>query len=285
MRSSGCAFSTWGLKTIVSPGSGGGSIRTHEINRRLAGRHDITVVTAGWPGAVDRVDDGVCYRHIGHGRGRERAISYFVSLPLVVHNAQVDLIVDDFAAPISTLGTPQFTKAPVIGSVQWLFARAKARQYHLPFHWVENVGLGSFRNFIAVSDDLADELRRRVPCADVDVIPNGVDSAAFSVRRPPSSEIPIVLSLGRLDINQKGQDILLEAFARLRKRRTARLLVAGDGPDEQTLREKAVALGIQDSTTWVGRVSGATKWQLSPQQQWSPCRHATRHSALWLLRR
>lgn len=251
-----------GFEDHRQPGSGGGSVRTHEICRRLARRHDVTVVTAGWPGARDRIEDGVYYRHVGSGRGRGRAMAYFTRVPFVVRKADVDLVVDDFAAPISTLGTPHFAKAPVIASVQWLFARQKARQYHLPFHWVENATLGSFRHFIAVSDDLADELRRRVPGADVHVIPNGVDAAAYAFPRPVPSEVPTVLSLGRLDVGQKGQDVLLEAFARLRGHRPVRLVVAGDGPDEKMLRDKAAHLGIQDSITWVGRVTGTAKWEL-----------------------
>ena len=58
-----------GFEDPLMPGAGGGSLRTHEINRRLvaADNMDVTVFTTRFPGCVDRVEDGVRYVHIGTG--------------------------------------------------------------------------------------------------------------------------------------------------------------------------------------------------------------------------
>ncbi|WP_051807145.1 glycosyltransferase family 4 protein [Actinoplanes subtropicus] len=244
------------------PGSGGGSVRTHEIGRRLAVRHDVTVVTAGWPGCEDRVEDGVRYVHAGHGRTRARSAGYFARIPTLLRRYEADLIVEDFGAPISTIGVPRLTRTPVVGMVQWMFAAEMAAKYRLPFHLVERWGLRQHRRLIAVSEDLAAEIRRRRPDADVRVVANGVDASAFAVAsdpaRFPEPTTPLVF-LGRLDTAQKGLDVLLDAMPSIPGRR---LLIAGDGPDEARLRQAANRLGIADRVGWLGRLSGPDKFSL-----------------------
>jgi glycosyltransferase involved in cell wall biosynthesis len=65
---------------------------------------------------------------------------------------------------------------------------------------------------------------------------------------------------GRLLVNVKrlhplaDHDTLLEAMARVRARRDVTLLIAGDGPLEAELKEKARTLGLGDSVRFLGRV-------------------------------
>ena len=59
-----------GFEDPAMPGAGGGSLRTHEIGRRIAASHALTVLVQRFPGCVDRVEDGVQYTHVGIGAGR-----------------------------------------------------------------------------------------------------------------------------------------------------------------------------------------------------------------------
>ncbi|RMG06524.1 MAG: glycosyltransferase [Planctomycetota bacterium] len=93
------------------------------------------------------------------------------------------------------------------------------------------------------------------------VVPNGVDLSAYAalpdreaarsaLRLDPACEW--VGCVGRLD-RQKGQDLLLEAFARFRARRPrARLLLCGAGPEEGALRAQARRLGIEERVRFLG---------------------------------
>lgn len=83
------------------------------------------------------------------------------------------------------------------------------------------------------------------------VVPNGVDVAAFrprddDERRRLRAELglpagPLAVFVGRLH-RQKGLDVLLAAWPRVRRERPgARLAVIGDGPERQTLRHAAGA--------------------------------------------
>jgi glycosyltransferase involved in cell wall biosynthesis len=254
-----------GFEDPRRPGSGGGSVRTHEVNRRLAARHQITVVTAKFPGWRDRTEDGVRYLHAGVEAGYVGSVaSYFLALPWLARWLDYDLLVEDFGAPISSALAPLWSKAPCLAVVQWLFAREMARKYHLPVHLVERLGVRTHRRMIALSDDLAARLRAANPGAEVEVIPEGVDRQAFDA---VAERRQLAVYLGRLDVHQKGLDWLLDAFAMAAPRTAATLVIAGDGPDRQALVEGCRRLGIAQRVRFAGRVEGAAKFALLASAQ------------------
>jgi glycosyltransferase involved in cell wall biosynthesis/O-antigen/teichoic acid export membrane protein len=254
-----------GFEDFRRPGAGGGSIRTHEINRRLASAFDVTVVAAKYPGWRDRVEDGVHYVHVGLNLGYFTSLAtYFLALPSAVRRFEHDLVVEDFGAPISSALVPWYAKKPCVAVVQWLWAREKARQYHLPFHWFERAGVRLHHRMITPSDDLAGTLRAANSTAEVHVIPNGVDAASFDVVR---SRRPVALFLGRLEMEQKGLDVLLDAFARMANQTPARLEIAGDGRDRTALEARCRRLGIADRVDFLGRVDSPAKLALLASAQ------------------
>lgn len=77
-----------------------------------------------------------------------------------------------------------------------------------------------------------------------EIVPLGVDPAAFSPQPRKSDPKPFeIICVGRL-VPAKGQHILLEAFARLvAEGRDVRLRFVGDGPDRSSLENMAAGLG------------------------------------------
>ncbi len=264
------------------PGSGGGALRTAEIDRRLAAAgHHVTVLTGRYPGATDRVERhgtgslSWVHPHVGRGRTRlTRLIPYMAAAFLAARRAgrrrpgddtgpgPVDLVVEDFFAPISSMAIPAWTRVPAVGVVQWLNAREKARQYHLPVHWVERWGVGTHRRIVAVSHGVGAATQALTPQAEVVVIGNGVDPVAFTVDPRPVGERTDVVFVGRLEIAQKGLDLLLDAWALAAPRVEGDLLLAGTGPDEAALRERAERLGVADRVRFLGWVAGRDKAEL-----------------------
>jgi glycosyltransferase involved in cell wall biosynthesis len=102
------------------------------------------------------------------------------------------------------------------------------------------------------------ELRPRVP---VVLIPNGIDApTAESAARPTPP--PNVLFVGRLH-PIKRPDLLIDAFAALRRRHpAARLIVAG--PDERRMRAQLVARAGEHAGAirWVGEVNASERTAL-----------------------
>jgi glycogen(starch) synthase len=247
-----------------APGGGGGSVRTREINERLADDFRITVVSAPFPAAAARAEAGVRYDHLGLHRGHKfvRQLSYFARIPSYVrqHQHRFDLIVEDFGAPISTVGVPRFTGKPVVGVVQWLFAHEKAEQYHLPFATVEDRGLASHSRLIAVSDGMADALRHRNPAARVDVVPNGLPDAVLADRTAQLRRD--FLFLGRLDVAHKGLDLLLESFASISDRVAQNLVIAGEGAGQRWLIGEIERRRLGSRVRLIGRVPESERFDV-----------------------
>ncbi|MBI2822074.1 MAG: glycosyltransferase family 4 protein [Acidobacteria bacterium] len=109
---------------------------------------------------------------------------------------------------------------------------------------------------IAVSSGIRETLvRNGIPRDRIDVVYEGVDVAELEAVDPrrlyPATELVIgcVAFLSR----EKGHAVLLEAFARLRRRRPAtRLVLVGDGPQRPLLERQAAELGISGEVRFVG---------------------------------
>lgn len=247
-----------GFQDFRQPGSGGGAVRTHEINRRLAPDFDVTVLTTRYADSQDRVEDGVRYVHVGRAWGYFGSIlTYFGAVPFALRKHRADLVVEDFAAPFSSCLSPLWTRRKMVAMVQWLNAREKSRQYHLPFWLVEKWGLRLHHRYIAVSSDLADKIRLGSAGADVTVIANGVPAESFGIElHQPRRD---VLFVGRLEREQKGLDLLLEAYAQIATLTADNLLIMGDGPDETWLRGRIAELGLTERVQLLGRREGADK--------------------------
>lgn len=65
---------------------------------------------------------------------------------------------------------------------------------------------------------------------------------------------PVVIAVGRLS-QQKGFDLLLQAFALVRKRMSALLIILGQGPDLVALRTMSGELGIDEYVHFAGFVA------------------------------
>jgi glycogen synthase len=252
-----------GYEDPAQPGSGGGSARTREINRRLSARHEITVLVAGYPGAEPRVEDGVHWQPLGpHSGLKLDRLAYFALLGPAIGRYPHDLLIEDFGAPFSTAFSPLYTRRPVIASVQWLFASQMRSKYHLPFDMVEELGLKLYHNLIVVSGWLGETVQARLPDARIWVVPNGVEDAAFAAQPAAPRHL---LFLGRLDIVQKGGDLLVQIIARAREllgERMPPLLIAGDGPDRPAMEQMIRRYGLEGLVEMCGRVDGPAKYEL-----------------------
>ena len=110
---------------------------------------------------------------------------------------------------------------------------------------------GRFGMVAAVSEVVRDRLVESGVGVD-DVIP-----APIPVRppRPPLCGAPTVLCAGRL-VPDKGADVLLRAFARVRRELPdARLTIIGDGPSRAALRALRRELALEDVVEMHGQIS------------------------------
>ena len=249
--------------------SGGGAVRAREIYRRLAERHEVTLVCGRYPGApVEEEVDGVRIVRVGSEAGYARSrLAYCQAALGQLARHDWDVWVHEFSAfaplwPSRSLrrrgvlffyhfvGAHALVKHPLVGGVSWA---------------AESLTLRGYERILTISPSVTEQVRRRRPDAEVTCVFTGVDRRYFDLR---PDEADYILYFGRTDIHTKGLDTLVTAFARVAVDHPhVRLVFAGRGaPPEQARLERLIAdAHLGDRVEVFGGVDETTKGELLRQ--------------------
>lgn len=105
----------------------------------------------------------------------------------------------------------------------------------------------------AVSRRMATDILRVAPQARVTVLPNGAKLSAVTQKPKAMHERPPVIFSAGMFVRYKGFDVLLQAWKLVQEQfPTARLRIAGDGPDRALLHELQRRLGLERSVEFLG---------------------------------
>ena len=240
--------------------AGGGAVVVHEVFKRLKESYKVKVITGKYPGSIDENVDGVVYERIGTNFFGPRLgqLVFQVLLPFYVLTERFDLWVESFTPPFSTAFLPLFSKKPVVGLVHMLAALDMQRKYKLPFTIVENFGLAFYKNFIVVNEETEKKIRKVNSSSKIYHIPNGVDLARGVGRNKGFKH---VLFLGRIEVDQKGLDLLLKSYSLIFEKIGQKLVIAGQGSHKELAKLKKLIkeFGLTNNVDLVGRVVGRRK--------------------------
>ncbi|MEJ2868913.1 glycosyltransferase family 4 protein [Actinomycetospora sp. OC33-EN08] len=230
---------------------GGPAVVARVAQRLVAEGYAVTVYCGSYRGAVSGDRGGVRYVHlpVGWAGPRGGQILFWLLLPLVALVVRPAVWIESLTPPVSASLVPLTARCPVVGLVQMLCGADMQRRYHLPFEAIERRGLALYRHYVTLNDVDADLVAAAGPRATVRVIPNGVE---LPERATPATGM-VLLYLGRIDVEQKGLDLLLEALPD-----GGSLEIAGSG----TAAEEAKLAALVDGDPRVrmlGRVQGAAK--------------------------
>jgi glycosyltransferase involved in cell wall biosynthesis len=150
----------------------------------------------------------------------------------------------------------QVTRSPALAGTRT--QRRRERRARRFFPWADA--------WIAISAGVAEDAARvtGIPREAIATIHNPVVTSELRARAAapvddpwlaPGSP-PVVLGVGRL-VPQKDFATLVRAFARVRARRSARLLLLGEGPGRSELERLAGELGVAGEVRFAGRVESA----------------------------
>ncbi len=240
------------------PFMGGIEHRIHNLCKRLAEKHDVTVITSRLPGTEER--------EVISGYEVIRLPSRFINVynPPYVSTKGVLATLQSIEPDIVDLHyrwSPSYTRD--------LTRYIGAKVYTSHNNFSEGVGpmrslsylndvsffrkIGNFDRVICVSEFLKRELiRRGYDEAKMTVIPNGVEMPDLM-----RDEKDYILSLGRL-VRIKGLRGLIKAMPEVR----GRLLVAGAGPERKELEKLRSRLGLEEKVHFLGKVSEERKAEL-----------------------
>ncbi len=131
------------------------------------------------------------------------------------------------------------------------------RRYPIPFRIIELSNYRLCAAGVAGNREAVEVLRKKGYRGPLDVIPQfGVDPDIYYPRKYlEETERPTIGYAGRL-VNEKGVDVLIEAFARM-KSRSAKLQIIGNGSERSRLEHLASYKGVRDRVTFRGQVASA----------------------------
>lgn len=157
-----------------------------------------------------------------------------------------------------------FYKKPVVVTVHTIWGESlsstRAKGVGAFLQWIEErVFTSNFDHYISVTGEIADKLREW-GLKNVTFIPNGVNTEKFRPAKDKSllrknmgfGKGKILFFVGRL-VKQKNVSLLLESFKLFHaKNPESKLLIAGSGPEEGTLKRKAIDLGLGKRVAFLG---------------------------------
>ncbi len=154
------------------------------------------------------------------------------------------------------------SKARLVFREANIIAASEARRHSIKGRWIQRLAPWAYRYADAVigvsagvTDDIVNVLGVRKENVETIYNPVGEDvfqKATEEVRNGLPGP-PVVLGVGRL-AEQKGFDTLIRAFAQLRKRREASLLILGEGEQREMLEKLARELSVYEDVSMPGFV-------------------------------
>ena len=250
------------MDNLKNPFWGAGQARaTREVGKRLALKHEVTVYSSKYPGYKDYEEDGIKYVHVGLSSKKPRVVnfSFILTIPWLVRKIKADIIIENFNAPTSVSFAPLFTRIPVIGLPTMFNAIEFAKKYHIPFHWIEKLGMKFYKYMLPYSDMGSTKIKKLNPKTKFKIVPLGVGGEFFKIKH---SKPEYILFLGRYDIEQKGIDLLIKAYAKVAEKIKYPLLLAGHGPDKAKILDLINKLGLGSKVKEVGSAYGEKKTKL-----------------------
>lgn len=251
------------LNPFHFPYMGGIEHRVHNIAKRLAGNHEVFILTGRLPGTPEKEDmDGYTVVRLESKLIDIYNPPYISSKGIGEALASLKPDIVDF----HYRWAPSYTRA---------MKRYRGKRV-FTFHNTFGEGVGAtralsvindrwqsgfikgFDRIICVSDFVMEDLEARgFPASKMVSVPNGVDLPASL-----AGEGPHMLFLGRL-VATKGLDHLLGAAKLLSDKRVDfELVIAGGGPEERNLRKAVASMGLEGKVKVTGRVSEEEKHRL-----------------------
>jgi glycosyltransferase involved in cell wall biosynthesis len=172
------------------------------------------------------------------------------------------LLIEGLSA-FSPTFAPRFCRIPALADIRLdPFAAAQKHPFLAPFATARlRQDMNRYRVLVANSPSLRSALKTKCPGAGpVRVVCPGIENKWFETS--PIEE-KFILFLGRIDVDHKGLDYLVQCYGRIRRQfPDIRLVVAGAGPDEARFRRLLARKGLQEAVEMRGWVEGQEKIDL-----------------------
>jgi glycosyltransferase involved in cell wall biosynthesis len=250
----------------LNPLSGGAEVHLHEIFKRIAANHEITLFCSKHEGALDEevVDNIKIIR-----RGQRNTFNFLVPkfYNKLFKNQDFDIVIDDINK--IPFYTPLFVKKPLLAISHHFFGNSIFRESgYIAGSYVyfsEILVNLIYKNtpFAVVSQSTLNEfIERGFDKKNFSIVPNAITQEEFPMQISVKYAEPSVAYFGRLK-KYKSVDHLFYAFSKvLEKISNAKLHIIGRGDFKDHLVRIATQMNIIDNIKFWGFVSEKQKVEI-----------------------
>ncbi len=248
---------------IKNPFSGGAEVHLHEIFKRLASKHEITLYCSMFDGAKsEEIVDGIKILR----KGSRNLFNFTVKkiYKNVFSKENFDIVIDDINK--IPFYTPRYVREPLLAISHHFFGKSI---------FLETNPI--FASYVYLSEKLVDYVYKNTPFAVVSqstldefisrgfdknlfsIVPNAIDPSDFPLKVGTKYPYPVITYFGRLK-KYKSVDHLFLAFSELiDKFPQAKLHIIGKGDFQSYLEKLAYKLNIIEKVKFFGFVDEETK--------------------------
>lgn len=250
-------------RDIKHPDRGGSELYIHEIAKRLAKKHNVTLFTTR-PGNLSSKDiiDGVRI----HRKGNYISVYFWAFVEYMFHyRDKVDFVIDvQNGIPFFT---PLYSKKPKLMILHHVHKNQWFRQILFPFslvgYFFETFVMPLvYRNtqIVTVSPSSTVDLKKLgFKDKNIFVAYNSINTDSFA--KGPKSETPLIAYIGRVKA-YKRLEVAITCLKSLKDRFPGlRLVIGGTGDHLGKLEAYADSLGVADKIDFLGYISEKKKWE------------------------
>ncbi len=248
------------------PFVGGAEIAVREVMARLKDKYEFQVVTARMKMLPSTdVIDGISIHRLGFGI---QWLDKLLFLPCAIlyglfHRADIVFGLLENQAALAARVVAKMQGAKCIINLQSGDTEEWIKQKLGPFYFLYNWVYGKKPQYVVLSKYLKNRaIAHGVPSYNITIIPNGVDTQAFTkkganvkkIRRDWNADKKkVIITVSRLT-HKNAVDDLIRAFALVQKKIPSVLVVCGTGEDEDKLKSLARELGVADDVRFLGLI-------------------------------
>jgi len=242
--------------------SGGGAHSVHQLAKRLAKNHKVTVITGTYKNAKNQTIQNIKYIRIGsHILGHKIGqIFYQYAILKYASRYKYDVWIESTMPPFTFSLLPLFCKKPLIAWINMLCSSDMKRKYKIDLGFIEKRLSILYKYMIAPTDWVKSELRKMNKNAEIMTITQGYEPIEQSQKTTKKTIFKnYILFLGRIEVNQKGLDLLLNAISNTSNK--TNLIVAGSGSKKEIekLNNLIKEYGVSSKVKRIGRIQGQQK--------------------------
>ena len=211
---------------------GGGSLRIKKIHEPLSKKHKITIISGAYRRCKNYTENNIHYQFLGFKTNYLLSrISFAVLANIHSIFAKADLFIVSYSvfSPVLTfLWKREKTIVEFFHFVGWMSVKKYNIFGFIPIMF-EKLVLHFGKYFITINTDITQLIRKKYKKIAIAAY-TGVDDEAFQKN---TKDQPYILVFGRIDVQMKGLDIMMDVYENLAKKYSdLGLMIGGRGSDK-----------------------------------------------------